>query len=819
MKEKFNVNGMSCAACVSAVEKKVSMLEGVESCSVSLTTNSMTASFDENITSRDDIIKAVFRAGYTASVWSADENAVTERLRAEEKALKKRIILSLLFMVMTTYVSMSGMFGLPLPSFLLGAENAVAYTVLLFALSIPVIWLNRAYYVSGFRHLVMRTPNMDTLIAIGSSSSLIYGLVNLIRMIVYHASGDLATLAVLRGDLYIEAAVMILTLVTLGKYVEGRSRKRTGDAVTALVNLAPKVALVIRDGEEILLPASEVKKGDMVVVKAGESISADGIIRTGECYVDESMLTGESKPVKKTVGLEVAGGTICSTGYAVIEVNKTGEETVLARIVSLVEEASSKKAPVARLADKIAGIFVPIVMGIALITLAVWWIAEGFSTAFSFAVSVLVISCPCALGLATPVSLTVGIGMCAKRGILTKSGEGLERASRVDIIVLDKTGTLTVGKPKVSEVIADGSADELLSVAYSVERFSEHPLAKAVTEHCAGVRTLDASDFETVPGRGVFARIDGEDVRVGNLAYVGETCDLSAYTERGEILASRGATVFAVSRGARALGLIAVSDEIRPESYEAIRELKKFAKVYMLTGDGKKVASYVCDELGIENFRAEVLPSEKEAFVTELKKEGRVMFVGDGINDAPALTSADLGVAIGAGTDVAIDSADVVLSGSNPLALVSLVRLGRATMRKVKQNLFWAFLYNSLGIPLAAGVLYPFFGVKLSPMIGSLAMSMSSICVVMNALSLKLFRDKKTVKNEKGECEMNVEIVKVDGMMCSHCTGRVEKVVSALGYGAVADLERKQVTVSAEGKIDLESVKKAITDAGYDVID
>lgn len=820
MKEKFSVHGMNCAACVANVEKCVVALEGVKECQVSLMTNSMTVVYDENTLTNQQITEAVARAGYGASRYVGEDVSVISELKSAERALKTRIVCSVVLLVVLMYFSMAEMLALPTFDFFKEAKNALWFSLFLLALTVPIIWLNRAYYVSGFKHLVKRTPNMDTLIAIGSCASLAYGVVNVVIMMFATADGDLTRLVALKHNLYFEAAAMILTLVTLGKYIEGKSKRRTGDAVTSLMNLAPKFATVIRDGQEIVVPSHEVVLGDEVVVKAGESISGDGVVVRGECHVDESMLTGESRLVKKAVGAQISGGTICRSGYAVIRVNRTGEETALAKIVALVEEASTKKAPAQKLADKIAGVFVPVVIGISLITLVVWWIATDFETAFNFAVSVLVISCPCALGLATPVSLTVGLGIGAKNGILVKSGEALEKAGHADVVILDKTGTLTVGTPKVTEVIALGSKEEMLALAAAVEKFSEHPLAKAVVEHvCDGVQ-LEVVDFETVAGKGVQAVVDGKVVRVGNFGYLGEFCDTSALDARASTLEKQGSTVFGVASEDQLLGLIAVSDEIRPESRDAVASLKKFAKVRMLTGDGEGVASHVANLLDIDEFKAGVLPEDKARCVSEARSEGKVVFVGDGINDAPALASADVGVAIGAGTDVAIDSADVVLTGSNPSSLTTLVRLGKATMKKVRQNLFWAFAYNVLGIPLAAGVLFPVLGLKLSPMIGSVAMSLSSICVVTNALLLKLFKDKSQEKTKGEDKNMNEIVIKVEGMMCPHCASRVEGVVATFdGLTGVVNLDAKTVTVTAEKEFDLGAVKSAIVSAGYKVID
>lgn len=788
MKKKFDVQGMTCSACSSHVEKAVSKLEGIKSCAVSLMTNTMLVEYNDSIINADGIIDAVKKSGYGASLsdkeTGSDNAKKSERkspiFKAEENALLARVITSIVFMIVLMYVSMGHMVGLPLPSFLSGTVNAVSFALVQLLLTLPVLYINRSYFINGIKALFRRAPNMDTLIAIGSGASLIYGIVVLFIMSYRLGAGDLSGVAEYYHQLYFESAVMILALVTLGKYLEGKSKRKTGEAINKLIDMSPKTANVIRDGVEMVIPSENLVLGDIVAVRPGEAISADGTIIEGDTFVDESAITGESKPARKGIGKEVVGGTINKSGFFKLKVTRVGADTTLNKIIELVENANATKAPISKIADKISGIFVPIVIAIALIAFIVWVSVTGdFEFAFSIAVAVLVISCPCALGLATPVAIMVGTGKGAEKGILIKSGEALELGGKIDTVALDKTGTITTGKPTVTDTICYGyDRDELLRLAASAERFSEHPLAQAIVEGYdeVGGDYLDASDFVTIEGRGISAIIDGKNVFIGNSKLMSDNGididklidneiindnhskgidnddNLNANNQNGEsprkaseTMSARAGTPMFVAYGDRLIGIISVSDAIREDSREAILELESLGiEVIMLTGDNDITARAIADQVGITNVVAGVLPDGKESVIRELQEKGkRVAFVGDGVNDAPSLARADVGVAIGAGTDIAVESADVVLVKNSLKDVVALIRLSRATIRNVKENLFWAFIYNTLGIPLAAGIFYPWLGWRLSPMLGALAMSLSSVCVVLNALRLKLFNPNK----------------------------------------------------------------------------
>lgn len=788
MKKKFDVQGMTCSACSSHVEKAVSKLDGVNSCAVSLMTNTMLVEYNDSIINADGIIDAVKKSGYGASLSdkeTASDNAKkSERkspiFKAEENALLARVITSIVFMIVLMYVSMGHMIGLPLPSFLSGTANAVSFALVQLLLTLPVLYINRSYFINGTKALFRRAPNMDTLIAIGSGASLIYGIVALFIMSYRLGAGDMNGVAEYYHQLYFESAVMIIALVTLGKYLEGKSKRKTGEAINKLIDMSPKTANVIRDGVEMVIPSENLILGDIVAVRPGEAISADGTIIEGDTFVDESAITGESKPARKGIGDDVVGGTINKSGFFKLKVTRVGADTTLNKIIELVENANATKAPISKIADKISGIFVPIVIAIALIAFIVWVsVTADFEFAFSIAVAVLVISCPCALGLATPVAIMVGTGKGAEKGILIKSGEALELGGKIDTVALDKTGTITTGKPTVTDTICYGyDRDELLRLAASAERFSEHPLAQAIVEGYdeVGGDYLDASDFVTIEGRGISAIIDGKNVFIGNSKLMsdngididklidneiindnhlnGKDNDDSLNSNRpigesprkaSETMSARAGTPMFVAYGDRLVGIISVSDAIREDSREAILELESLGiEVIMLTGDNDITARAIADQVGITNVVAGVLPDGKESVIRELQEKGkRVAFVGDGVNDAPSLARADVGVAIGAGTDIAVESADVVLVKNSLKDVAALIRLSRATIRNVKENLFWAFIYNTLGIPLAAGIFYPWLGWRLSPMLGALAMSLSSVCVVLNALRLKLFNPNK----------------------------------------------------------------------------
>lgn len=788
MKKKFDVQGMTCSACSSHVEKAVSKLDGVNSCAVSLMTNTMLVEYNDSIINVDGIIDAVKKSGYGASLsdkeTGSDNAKKSERkspiFKAEENALLARVITSIVFMIVLMYVSMGHMVGLPLPKFLSGTANAVSFALVQLLLTLPVLYINRSYFINGTKALFRRAPNMDTLIAIGSGASLIYGIVALFIMSYRLGAGDMNGVAEYYHQLYFESAVMILALVTLGKYLEGKSKRKTGEAINKLIDMSPKTANVIRDGVEMVIPSENLVLGDIVAVRPGEAISADGTIIEGDTFVDESAITGESKPARKGIGDEVVGGTINKSGFFKLKVTRVGADTTLNKIIELVENANATKAPISKIADKISGIFVPIVIAIALIAFIVWVSVTGdFEFAFSIAVAVLVISCPCALGLATPVAIMVGTGKGAEKGILIKSGEALELGGKIDTVALDKTGTITTGKPTVTDIICYGyDRDELLRLAASAERFSEHPLAQAIVEGYdeVGGDYLDASDFVTIEGRGISAIIDGKKVFIGNSKLMtdngididklinneiindnhlnGKDNDDSLNSNRligesprkaSETMSARAGTPMFVAYGDRLVGIISVSDAIREDSREAILELESLGiEVIMLTGDNEITARAIAKQVGIANVVAGVLPDGKESVIRELQEKGkRVAFVGDGVNDAPSLARADVGVAIGAGTDIAVESADVVLVKNSLKDVAALIRLSRATIRNVKENLFWAFIYNTLGIPLAAGIFYPWLGWRLSPMLGALAMSLSSVCVVLNALRLKLFNPNK----------------------------------------------------------------------------
>lgn len=764
MQKKFEVLGMTCAACQAAVERSVKKLAGVGAVNVNLLAKQMVVEFDETVTDSQAIIKAVSDAGYEArepqpepAFANAAEARRNQALAAETWELKVRVLVSFFFLVPLMYLAMGDMLGLQLPGWLDGPENTVSHAFAQFLLTLPIVYVNRRYFQAGFRALWHRAPNMDSLIAIGSSAAVVYGIITVFRIGAALGRGELGLAGHYRHDIYFETGAMILTLITLGRFLEARSKNKTSEAISRLLDLAPKTAFVIREGQEQEIPVEHIVVGDIIVVRPGQSVPVDGIIIEGSTAVDQSALTGESIPVEKRVGDRVVSGTINKVGFFKFRAEKIGEDTTLAQIIRLVEEASASKAPIAKLADEISGIFVPIVILIAAAA-AVVWLAFGAGAAFalSIGISVLVISCPCALGLATPVAIMVGTGQGAANGILIKSAEALETAHKVDTVVLDKTGTITEGRPKVTDVVVTGALTEVdfLTIAASMESSSEHPLAEAIQAKAAemGIEPKPTQAFAAVPGRGIVAEIDGQRYIGGNLALMEEhQIDTSAWQDLSRRLAEEGKTPLYFANDKRLLGIIAAADVIKSTSKQAVDQLKaKGITVVMLTGDNKRTAAAIQRQLGLDQVTAEVLPQDKEKVIRELQQSGRrVAMVGDGINDAPALARADVGIAIGAGTDVAIESADIVLVRSDLQDAVTALELSRATVRNIKQNLFWAFFYNILGIPLAAGVFYPFFGWTLSPMIGAAAMSLSSVFVVSNALRLRRFQPSRVKTDER----------------------------------------------------------------------
>ena len=840
MKQKFNVTGMTCSACSSHVERAVRKCAGVTSVAVNLLGNSMIVEGDF---SEEEIVRSVRAAGYGAEPEHAAGAAKgpsekRDYAREEIADMKKRFWSSLVFLVPLFYLSMGPMWHFPMPPFFSGEQNSLALAFTLMLLATPVLIINRKYFIVGFRSLFKGAPNMDTLIAIGSAASYVYGLYTIYRMIYAFASGNTEHLHEFSMDLYFESAAMILTLITLGKYLETRSKGRTGDAISRLLDLAPKSATVVREGEEIVLPADQIRAGDILRIRPGESIPVDGEIIEGHTAVDESALTGESIPAEKREGDSVMTASVNGAGSFLMRATRVGEDTTLAKITRLVEEAGASKAPISRLADKIAGIFVPAVLGISLVSFVVWLaVGKGFEFALSIAIAVLVISCPCALGLATPVAVMVGTGKAAQFGILFRSGEALQLLSQAEIFVLDKTGTVTEGKPRVTDVLALGASEaELLSVACALETPSEHPLSRAVTEYAAqkGVGTLPCEDFEAVFGKGVTGRLRGKTYYAGNRRLLEGVCDLGGVEAQAQALSAQGKTPLFFAEEGKLLGIIAVADTLKATSREAVAALRAMGKrIVLLTGDNRVTAEAVAGELGITEVMAEVLPDQKEQAVASLmqsecrfdakgrciSKPKNVVMVGDGINDAPALTRATVGVAIGSGTDIAIQSADVILMKNDLNDLVTAVRLSRRTMRTIKQNLFWAFCYNTIGIPLAAGVFYPLLNWKLNPMFGAAAMSLSSVCVVGNSLRLRTFRPKsgehKTEIQSKGEHTMKLY---VEGMMCNHCKMHVENALNAIdGVTADVDLAGKCANVTLTKDVPDSVLTDAVVKAGYEV--
>ncbi len=828
MKQKFNVSGMTCSACQAHVEKAVSHLPGVKRAAVNLLQNSLSAEYDEALVSARDIVAAVQKAGYDARVQGdcSAETSPQSAAREAARQLKRRFWLSLLFLFPLMYVSMGHM----APGFLPGVltHNPGLFALAQFVLVLPVLFLNRGFFIRGFNHLFAGTPNMDSLVALGSGAAVASGMAVLFRVVYLMEGADWTRAFEASSNLYFESSAMILTLVTLGKWLEARAKVKTSDAISALVRLVPAEASVLRAGKEVRIPVEGLVPGDIVLVRAGERVAADGTVTDGGGAADESALTGESVPQDKIIGSEVAAGTVLASGYLEFRVERLGKDTVLAQIIMLVEEAAGSKAPIAQLADRVSAVFVPAVIAVSLLT-CVAWAAQGAGWAFalSCAISVLVISCPCALGLATPTAIMVGTGQAAKNGILVKSAAALERAHQVTAVVLDKTGTVTTGQMRVAGVYgAPGvTEDELLSHAASLEHFSQHPFARALTAYAEekNATLFQAAGFELVPGRGVRAAEGRDELAGGNLTWMAE---LGVMVPEGEAIASRaaqeGCTPLFFARGGKWLGHIWFADTVKPSAADAVKLLKKMRlKVILLTGDNELTARKVAKDVGIETVIAGVLPQEKEAVVRRLQNEGNVVaMAGDGVNDAPALARADVGIALGAGTDVAVESADIVLMKDDLTGVATSLQLSRAVLRNIKQNLFWAFFYNVLGIPLAAGVLYLPLGWKLSPMFAAGAMSLSSVCVVSNALRLRFFKPPRFGKKyvNKGENKMKKTLI-IEGMVCGHCASRVERALNALpGVQAKVDLNRKDAVVEAAGELDEALLRQTVQDAGYEVV-
>lgn len=855
-KEKFDVTGMTCSACSSRVEKCVSRLEGVQEVSVNLLTNSMVVGYNEEKLDEQGIVNAVEKAGYGASpagsrkeagAASAADGKKLTPVQEAQKNMKRRLIGSFVCLIPMMYISMGEMmhhmFGLPVPQLFhhifYGTENGIAFAFVQFLLLLPIVYLNQSYYRNGIRNLFHRSPNMDTLIAVGSLAAIVYGIAAVFLIGYGLGHGDMALAEKYSGDLYFESAGMIVTLITLGKYLESRSKGKTSEAIEKLMNLAPKQATVIRDGQEVRIPAEQLQQGDIVLVKPGESIAADGVVIEGTTSIDESAITGESIPVEKQPGDKVVSATMNKAGSIRFRAERVGEDTTISQIVRLVEEASSSKAPIAKLADKIAGVFVPVVMTIAALVFLIWMLAgAGLEFALSTAIAVLVISCPCALGLATPVAIMVGTGKGAENGILIRSGEALEIAHKVDTVVMDKTGTITEGRPVVTDVKVFGMSEQVfLGLAAGMEAGSEHPLAEAVVGYAKehGIEPMQMQEFSAVFGKGIQAKWQENRYYAGNESFLAEQgIDMQNVRSQIDTYADEGKTPLLFAGNGQLIGILAVADVEKASSLAAIEQFRKMnIDVVMLTGDNKRTAAAIQNRLGIPKVIAEVLPQEKEEQVAKLQKEGHtVAMIGDGINDAPALARADVGIAIGAGTDVAIESADAVLMRSDLLDAVSAIRLSKATIRNIKENLFWAFFYNTIGIPIAAGILYPAFQIKLSPMLGAAAMSLSSVCVVCNALRLKWFRPQKHIVQEEQKQENNKQEEKkkeetkmvteltIDGMMCAHCQKHVQDALAAMeGVTAVTvDLEAKKAQVTTDKEISMDTFAKVITDAGYTLV-
>ena len=882
--QKFDVTGMTCSACSARIEKNINKTGGVLEANVNLLTNSMTVKYDERVLSDKDIIKIVEDTGYGASSVMEKKAEVKREAKddkSEIKEMKRRVIVSLIFAVPLFYISMGHMLNWPLPGIFHGTENALIFAFTQFLLCLPVMIVNSKYYKVGFKTLFKGSPNMDSLIAIGTSAAAAYGIYAIYKIGYGLGHMDMDMVMQFSMDLYFESAAVVLALITLGKYLEARAKGRTSDAIRKLIDLSPKTALVERNGIEREIPVEDVVKGDIIIVKPGQSIPVDGTIIFGNSSIDESMLTGESMPVEKKAGDKVVGASINKSGFFKFEAQRVGDDTTLAQIIKLVEEASSSKAPISKMADKISGIFVPVVIATALLATIAWMISGAdFEFALSIGIAVLVISCPCALGLATPTAIMVGTGKGAENGILVKSAEALEIAHHVQTVVMDKTGTITEGKPRVTDLVSDGIDElEMLRIAASAEKGSEHPLADAIVEEAKQLNLdlYDAENFEAIPGQGLKAYVNNKKYYLGNLRLIKEQkIDIGSFEEKSIKFADEGKTPLYFADENKVLGIISVADIVKPTSQAAIEEFEAMGiEVVMLTGDNKKTAEAIRKQLGITRAVAEVLPQDKEREIRKIQEQGRkVAMIGDGINDAPALARADVGIAIGAGTDVAIESADIVLIRNDLLDAVTAVQLSKATIKNIKQNLFWAFIYNTIGIPLAAGVFYGILGWKLNPMFAGAAMSLSSVSVVSNALRLKFFKPKRHSKDtlvyygnaaedhedkelekekkenkentsavkkdennknnendenicivenmekirEKGDYEMK-RILEVEGMTCGHCKKAVEKALKAVDGvdDALVDLDQKTAEVTLNKEVADDVLAKAVTDAGYEI--
>lgn len=840
MKERFDVSGMTCASCQANVQKAVEKL-GVDFVNVNLISETMTVSYDDGKISENDIIKAVEKIGYGAKVKNKNNLKENNKTFDEEKIVKNRLIISFIFLIPLMYISMGHMINLPLPHFLMGARGSVNFAFLQFLLTLPIVFVNRIFYISGFKALFNKASNMDTLVGLGSFAALIYGIFAIMRMAYGLGFEKFEIVENYRHNLYFESSAMILTLITLGKYFEKKSKGQTKKSLESLMDLAPKKARILKDKNEVEILVEDLKKGDLILVRPGEAIPVDGIIKEGSSLVDESAITGESIPVNKNIGDEVISATLNKQGSFIFEATKVGEDTTLSKIIELVNQANETKAPIAKLADKISAIFVPTVMIISLITFVVWMIlGYGFEFSLNFAISVLVISCPCALGLATPMAIMVATGKSAQFGLLFKNAESLENLHKVDTILLDKTGTITEGRPQVTDIISEIDENEFIKIASSIENNSEHPLSHAISEYAKAknIQAKNIEDFEAISGKGIKAKYENKIYYGGNISLMKEkNIDLKSYEKKADIFSNEGKTSMYFADKKNVIGIIAVQDKPKNLSKIAIDEMKKMGyEVRMITGDNEKTAEAIKNALNIDEKYAEVLPQDKEKEIKNLQKLGKkVLMVGDGINDAPALARSDVSMAIGNGTDVAIESADIILINNNILDIVSALKLSKSTIKIIKENLFWAFFYNIIGIPLAAGLLYPAFGLKLSPMFGAFAMSFSSIFVCLNSLRLKKFKanfeneekikeeiQKEKNKNikEKKMNESNKMIVKVNQMSCNHCKNRVEEILKNISgiENAEVNLDEKLAEVDYFGAIDENEIKEKINDAGYEFV-
>lgn len=840
MKERFDVSGMTCVSCQANVQKAVEKL-GVDFVNVNLISETMTVSYDDGKISENDIIKAVEKIGYGAKPKNKKNLKENNKTFDEEKIVKNRLIISFIFLIPLMYVSMGHMINLPLPHFLMGARGSVNFAFLQFLLTLPIVFVNRIFYISGFKALFNKASNMDTLVGLGSFAALIYGIFAIMRMAYGLGFEKFEIVENYRHNLYFESSAMILTLITLGKYFEKKSKGQTKKSLESLMDLAPKKARILKDKNEVEILVEDLKKGDLILVRPGEAIPVDGIVKEGSSLVDESAITGESIPVNKNIGDEVISATLNKQGSFIFEATKVGEDTTLSKIIELVNEANETKAPIAKLADKISAIFVPTVMIISLITFVVWMIlGYGFEFSLNFAISVLVISCPCALGLATPMAIMVATGKSAQFGLLFKNAESLENLHKVDTILLDKTGTITEGRPQVTDIISEIDENEFIKIASSIENNSEHPLSHAIGEYAKAknIQAKNIEDFEAISGKGIKAKYENKIYYGGNISLMKEkNIDLKSYEKKADKFSNEGKTSMYFADEKKVIGIIAVQDKPKNLSKIAIDEMKKMGyEVRMITGDNEKTAEAIKNALNIDEKYAEVLPQDKEKEIKNLQKLGKkVLMVGDGINDAPALVRSDVSMAIGNGTDVAIESADIILINNNILDIVSALKLSKSTIKIIKENLFWAFFYNIIGIPLAAGLLYPAFGLKLSPMFGAFAMSFSSIFVCLNSLRLRKFKanfeneekikeeiQKEKNKNikEKKMNELNKMIVKINQMSCNHCKNRVEEILKNISgiENAEVNLDEKLAEVDYFGAIDENEIKEKINDAGYEFV-